>query len=107
MHSLFHCDFAQQAWKDAIFPNLFLCDCVNNCWGFLEYVISTLSSIELCLLMMIMWCIWEAQNNIMLGGQSSKLQNIMCTGSRILESFANIAITSVDCKYSSNRHEDL
>lgn len=28
MHSLFHCDFAQQAWKDAIFPNLFLCDCV-------------------------------------------------------------------------------
>lgn len=56
---------------------------------------------------MIMWCIWEAQNNIMLGGQSSKLQNIMCTGSRILESFANIAITSVDCKYSSNRHEDL
>lgn len=87
---------------------LVLCDASNDYWCFFfKYVVSILSITELCLMVMFMWCIWGARNNILFRGQSSGAQNICARAQGILDSFQSLDINSVKCNLSSERQENV
>lgn len=74
---------------------------------FYKYVVSILSITELCLVVMFMWCIWGARNNMLFRGQSSGAQNICARAQGILDSFQSLDINSVKCNLSSERQENV
>lgn len=91
--------------RDTILMDLVLCDCPNDYCGLFEYVVSILSMTELYLLVMIIWCIYGACNNLLFRGQNSGLLYAKAQG--ILESFGKNDIFSVDCNLSSHKHDNV
>lgn len=64
-----------------------LSDYSHDYWDLFEYIVSILSSSEVCLMVMIMWGIWGASE-----------PHILCARAQgILKSFAKNTVTSVKC----------